>query len=209
MMKVARIYAFGDSLVAGTYDTQGGWCDRLKQDMHTITAEADDGTKRQMYNLGIGGETSRGLVLRIRPELAARHSAAWPAIIIIGIGKNDSRLRDGVPEVPIDEYEQNLRSIITAAREVTSKIILVGIGPCAEAEIAFKDLAYTRQRLAEYNAVMTKVADELGIVKVEVYELLLNSPASVFYRDQLHLSDQGYRMVYDVIKPVLMTTLAE
>lgn len=208
-MRIARIYAFGDSLVAGTYDTHGGWCDRLKQDMHKITAEAQDGTKRQMYNLGIGGETSRGLALRIRAELTARHSAAWPAVIIIGTGKNDSRLRDGLPEVPIDEYEQNLRFVIAVAREITDKIILVGIGPCAEAEIAFKDLTYSRQRLTDYDAVMTKVADELGIIKVEVYELLLNSPSGVFYRDQLHLSDQGYRTVYDVIKPVLMTILTE
>lgn len=206
-MKVARIYAFGDSLVTGTYDTRGGWCDRLKQDMHKITAEAEDGTKRQMYNLGIGGETSRGLARRIKAEIAARHSASWPAIIIIGTGKNDSRLRDGSPEVPIEEYEDNLRSIIAAAREATDKIILVGVGPCAGEAITFKSYTYTRQRLAEYNAVMTKVADELGIQKVEVYDLLLNSRLNVYYRDKLHLSDQGYNMVYEAVKPVLTDML--
>lgn len=207
-MKVARIYAFGDSLVAGTYDTHGGWCDRLKQDMHTITARSNDGTKRQMYNLGIGGETSRGLALRVKSEIAARHSYAWPAIILIGTGKNDSRLRDGLPEVPIDEYEQNLRYIISTAREVTDKIILIGIGLCANEEITFKNYIYSRQRLADYNAVMTRVADELGIVKVEVYDLLLNSEDDVFYRDKLHLNDNGYSIVYGAVRSVLLDTLS-
>lgn len=206
-MKIARIYAFGDSLITGTYDSRGGWCDRLKQDMHKITAEANDGTKRQMYNLGIGGETSRGLASRIGSEIAARHSIAWPAIIMIGIGKNDSRLRDGTPEVTIDEYEDNLRLIIGNAREVTDKIILIGLGPCADEEIAFKNYTYSRRRLRDYNSAMTKITKELNIAMVDVYDLLLNSSPNVHYRDKLHLNDYGYSIVYEAVKPVLMEIL--
>lgn len=207
-MKTARIYAFGDSIVVGTYDTQGGWCDRLKQDLHQVTAEASDGTKRQMYNLGIGGETSRGLAARIKSELSARHTDAWPAVILIGTGKNDSRLNEGLPEITVEEYEDNLRSIIHTSQEVTDKIILVGIGPCAEEEIGFKHYTYSRQRLAKYDAAMTKIASELKVTKLDIYDLLLHSPANVFYRDKLHLNDYGYRIVYDTIKPVLMDLLS-
>ncbi|NCU38702.1 hypothetical protein EOL96_06670 [Candidatus Saccharibacteria bacterium] len=209
MMKVARIYVFGDSLVAGTYDSLGGWCDRLKQDMHKITAEAEDGTKRQLYNLGIGGENSRGLLQRIEQELAARHSNSWPAVIIIGTGTNDSRLRDGMPEVEIEEYEQNLRSILAVARKVTEKIILVGIGPCAEPEIPFKNYVYSHQRLVAYNDVLTRVASELNIAKVEVYKLLSESTTTVHYRDGVHLSDHGYSLIHDAVKPVLLKMLEQ
>lgn len=208
-MKVARVYALGDSLVAGTYDSKGGWCDRLKQDMHRITLESTDGTKRQMYNLGVGGETSRGLAARVKSELAARHQAAWPAVVIICTGKNDSRLVDGNPEVTPEEYEQNLRSIISNAQRVTDKIIFVGLGPCAQEVISFKQYTYTRQRLAEYNQIATKVMSELGVTKVDVYQLLLERASEAFYRDQLHPNDVGYQIIYETVKPYLLKALAE
>ncbi|MDB5178801.1 MAG: peptidase [Patescibacteria group bacterium] len=207
-MKVASIYVFGDSLVAGTYDSQGGWCDRLKRDMHRLTQDATDGTKRQMYNLGIGGETSRGLAARIKPELAARHSAAWPAVVIIATGKNDSRLTNGQPEVAPEEYQHNLETSIAAAREVTDKVLLVGMGPCAKAEVTFKTYTYTRERLREYNAICTKTAQRLDVPKVDVFEQILAAdPAQVFYRDGLHLSDEGYEIVYQAVKPALLNSL--
>lgn len=209
-MKVARIYIFGDSLVAGTYDTQGGWADRLKRDMHAITLAATDGTKRQLYNLGIGGETSRRLIKRIRPELAARHTPAWPAIVVIGIGKNDSRLTaDGTPEVPIEEFEANLRDAVSAAREVTDRVLGIGMGPCAQDEQSFKDQTYTRERLKAYNQVAMRVYQEIGVPVVDVHDQLLAAGPDVFYRDGLHLSDAGYQILYDAIKPQVLRLIED
>ena len=208
-MKTARVYAFGDSLVTGTYDLQGGWCDRLKRDLHRITAQSQDNTKYQMYNLGIGGESSRGLVTRIKSELEARNSASWPAIIMISTGKNDSRLYNNVPEVPIEEYERNLRQIIAKSDAVSKRMLLIGIGPCAEEEITFKNFIYTRTRLARYDAVMSRVAQELRIPKIDVFQKLLENGPAVFYRDKLHLSDKGYQIIYDLVKPKLFEMLGQ
>lgn len=208
-MKVARIYCFGDSIMTGTYDPQGGWCDRFKRDMHILTSEAQDGTKRQVYNLGIGGETSRGLAARIETELKARHTQAWPAVVCIGTGKNDGRLRDTVVEVPIEEYEQNLRTIIATARTITDKILLIGIGPCAEEVVSFKDLQYTREQLFHYDKVMEKIATELSIPRVEIYNKLLMAGPAASYRDKLHPSEDGYSLIYEATKPVLLKMLEE
>jgi lysophospholipase L1-like esterase len=208
-MKVARIYFFGDSIMTGTYDPQGGWCDRFKQDMHKLTSEAQDGTKRQVYNLGIGGETSRGLVTRIESELKARHGEAWPAIVCIGTGKNDGRLRGGEIEVSLEEYEQNLRTIITKAHGITDKILLIGLGPCAEEVVQFKALQYTREQLARYDAVMKKVTEELSIPRIEIYDMLLEAEPTAFYRDQLHPSEYGYNLIYGAVKPALMELLKD
>lgn len=177
--------------------------------MHRITFDATDGTKRQMYNLGVGGETSRGLAARIRPELAARHRAEWPAVIIIGIGKNDSRLTNGAPTVPLDEYGNNLEIIIAAAREITEKVFVVGMGPCATDVIDFKSFQYSRERLALYEAKLTEVAKRLGVMKVSVYDQILAQGSGAFYRDGLHLSDAGYELIYQAAKPVLLDFLAQ
>jgi lysophospholipase L1-like esterase len=206
-MKLARIYVFGDSLVAGTYDSEGGWCDRLKRDMHRITADSQDGTKYQLYNLGIGGETSRGLAARIKNELAARHTAAWPAVVIIAIGKNDSRLTDGQEEVSLDEYRQNLTTIVEAAREVTDRIMIVGLGPCAAEGVNFKQYVYSRERIAQYEAALTDQAQQLDTPKIDVYDAIASLGERAFYRDNLHLSDEGYAAVYEIIKPYVVEML--
>lgn len=206
-MNVARIYVFGDSLVAGTYDLQGGWCDRIKRDLHRITVDSTDGKKYQTYNLGIGGETSLGLAGRIKSELAARHKPEWPPVVIIGIGKNDSRLLNGLPEVSIQEYEANLEQILVAAREITEKIIFIGLGPCAEEEISFKNYTYTRERLLSYDTVLTNFAKKHNVIKVDVYHNLLHNDGNVHYRDRLHLNDRGYEMLYEMIRPHLFEML--
>ena len=206
-MNSARVYAFGDSLVTGTYGLQGGWCDQLKRELHRITTESTDGTKFQMYNLGIGGETSSGLTVRLATELVTRHRVDWPAVVIIGTGKNDSRLTDDQPEVSIEDYESNLDYCVDLARELTDKIILVGPGPCAEEEIRFKKYTYTRQRLAQYDTVMSKVANRQAAIKVNVYQPLLAAGPDVFYRDGIHLNDAGYDIIYNAVKPVLMNIL--
>lgn len=206
-MKLARIYVFGDSLVAGTYDSEGGWCDRLKRDMHRITADSQDGTKYQLYNLGIGGETSRGLAARVKNELAARHVAAWPAIVIIATGKNDSRLTNGQEAVGLDEYRQNLTTIVEAAREVTDRIMIVGLGPCAAGDVNFKQHVYSRERIVQYDAALTDQAQALGVPKIDVYDAVASLGDRAFYRDNLHLSDEGYAAVYEIIKPRLLKLL--
>jgi lysophospholipase L1-like esterase len=207
-MNIARVYAFGDSLITGTYDSRGGWFDRIKQDLHQITSQATDGTKYQAYNLGIGGETSRGLVARFTNELQTRHRAEWPAVVLIGVGKNDSRLDNGRPAVPLAEYAANLRTVITAAQQVAEAVLLVGIGPCQRDEVNFKTFTYGRAALKHYDETMSQVATECNVRKIDVFDTLLAQGDRVFYRDGLHLSDAGYQVLYDTIRPVLMETLA-
>jgi lysophospholipase L1-like esterase len=207
-MKTARIYVFGDSLVVGTYDTGGGWVDRLKCDMHELTTAAQNGSKYQLYNLGIGGETSRALAKRIEPELNARHNSEWPAICIIAIGKNDTRLINGQPYVSLQEYLQNMGDIIAKARAITQDILIIGLGPCGLERVEFKNYVYTRSRLAEYDMALTELSQHLGVPKVDVFEKL-SAPdmQSLFYQDGLHLSEKGYGVLYATIKPHLMELL--
>lgn len=68
-MKIARIYVFGDSITYGAWDTQGGWCDRIKHKLHQLKNDPSYGIKFQMFNLGIDGENSRSLSNRFETEL--------------------------------------------------------------------------------------------------------------------------------------------
>ncbi|HMI09590.1 MAG TPA: hypothetical protein VK497_04335 [Candidatus Saccharimonadales bacterium] len=75
-----RILVFGDSIAYESWDTEGGWVERIKRDAHLQTIQSEGMNKRQVINLGIGGNTSTGILKRLQNEIETRHSANWPFI---------------------------------------------------------------------------------------------------------------------------------
>ena len=64
---------FGDSITYGEYDgVFGGWVDILKR--YALQKYNEGGNELILFNLGIGGETSQGLVKRIQNEMTARNA---------------------------------------------------------------------------------------------------------------------------------------
>ena len=198
-MKTARIYAFGDSLTYGAWDSQGGWCDRIKRKLHEKMI-SDEGGKFQMFNLGIGGEHSRGLLGRIKNEMDARYRPDWPAIIIIGTGANDTRyVEGGDPNVSLDEYKRNLLEILNIARTYTDKVLFVGVAVVENEIQDFKGTLLSNELLREHYKVMANVADDEGVPIVNVNSGLEVAEKSVYFRDGVHLNEEGHKIVSDLV----------
>ncbi|QQR52167.1 hypothetical protein IPG36_06395 [bacterium] len=210
-MKLARIYVFGDSQTYGAWDSQGGWCDRIKLEMHQLTLDESAGVKYQMFNLGIGGEHSRGLLGRFKTELDFRHRPDWPPVIVIATGSNDTRHSSGSdPIVPIDEYRTNIKALIEIARTYTSRILIVGLATVRDADTAFKSTIISQQHITEYNQVLAKVAEEESIQLVDVHSAMQsNTEGDLFAKDGIHLNDNGHQFVAGLVKPQLIKLLEE
>lgn len=195
-MKTARIYCFGDSQTYGAWDSEGGWCDRLKRRAHALTLDPEKGIKYQMFNLGIGGEHSRALLKRLKSELEARHRPDWPPVIIIGTGENDTRYTEGgEPFIPIDEYRSNIEALIEIAKAYTDKIILVGLTLTEQSEQPFKSSFFSHKLLREYDAVMAEVAAKHNVAKTDTITALEAVTDPVYYKDGVHLNDEGHKIV--------------
>ena len=83
-MKEESICIFGDSIVWGAADTEKqGWVNRL-----AIYCSNNLDYNCFIYNLGIPGETTTGLLKRLELESSAR----MPTKIVIAIGTNDARI---------------------------------------------------------------------------------------------------------------------
>ena len=68
-----KILCFGDSITLGEKDIeQGGWADRLKKQYFQQFVDSQT-QKITLYNLGVAGETTDGLVKHVDSELSARH----------------------------------------------------------------------------------------------------------------------------------------
>ncbi len=208
-MKTARIYAFGDSLTYGAWDSEGGWCDRVKRKLHKEMIE-DEGGKFQMFNLGIGGEHSRGLLGRIKNEMDARYRPDWPAIIIIGTGANDTRYVEGQdPNVSLDEYKKNLLEIVKIAKTYTEKILFVGVAVVENEIQEFKGTLLSNELLREHYKVMAEVASECNVPIINVNSSLEKSTESVYFKDGVHLNDIGHKVVSDIVWEKLEAMLQE
>ncbi len=198
-----RILIFGDSIVQGTWDTQGGWVDRLKRDFHKITVESAAGEKYQLFNLGIGGETSKGLKERVEQEILSRKSPGWDLFAIVSIGLNDTRVNPGatLPQVLVNDYRINLINILDSLASFTDRIVLIGTTPVASDRVDFKGNIYSSRTSREYNEVAIDVAEQLGIYSLDIFDSLLeNDYLQMLYKDGVHPDDNGHDLIYRTVR---------
>jgi len=91
------ICIFGASTTWGAWDKEkGGWVNRLRLFFDKNYDNVD------VYNLGVSGDTSNGLLKRFKIECEARE----PTIILISMGENDSA-KNSYVYVPIAEFKDN------------------------------------------------------------------------------------------------------
>lgn len=191
-----RLLAFGDSITYGSWDTEGGWVERLKKRAHTVTVMSAGTTKMQIINLGIGGNTSTALRARIESEIESRLSPGWPLAVSILIGTNDGRSIDGRPEVTIEQYEENIETLITLVQKYTDKLVLIGLPPLGTDTLNFKGQVYTDATIKRYDEVLRQVATRRGVTYVATRQLFEDAaPQDVFCYDLLHPSDKGHQII--------------
>ncbi len=194
-----RLLIFGDSIAYGDWDSAGGWVDRLKRENNSSFLENGGVTKTQAVNLGVGGDTTSKLLVRMKNEIDARISASWPLAIFIAIGINDSRTISGKPEATIDKFQANLGKLIEIAKNYTTRIVLLGTTPLPKSQVEFKDYLYDDERLKLYDAEIKKIA------AVEKVDYLPLRPAfekagveSLFCFDSLHPNDNGHMIIAEL-----------
>jgi lysophospholipase L1-like esterase len=195
-----RILCFGASLTYGSWDQEGGWVDRLKRDMHRDTHEKEDG-KYQVFNLGIGGDTSIDVLQRLEAETLARKAEDWEYLTVICVGINDTRIPAGVdrPIVGTEEYEQNIEKLLTTAQAQTSKVLLVGLTPVANEARCMMVRAYD-QRASE-------VARRLGVSRVDLFDAAMATDYRSWLVDRLHVDSRGHQWIYEQVKPHVLELL--
>ena len=196
-----RILVFGDSITYGAWDTEGGWVERLKRIAHTKTVTSNGETKIQVINLGIGGDTSTKILKRMPDEIRARESTSWDLMILITYGANDERIRDGIIETPLIEFEENTKKIIQYAKKITKNIIFIGPPPIGKSLVYLKGQEYSDQRIEEYDASLKKILNENFLEYIDLRSFLINKPLnSIFAYDFIHLNNEGHSLVAEYVR---------
>lgn len=198
MIDVGSICVFGHSIVWGAWDLdKGGWVNRLRLWFDDFD-DTDEGY-HAVYNLGIPGDNSLGVLSRIKSECSSRN----PNIIIIGIGANDAANENHEVAVPIDDFEDNISEIISLSKSIAEKVVFLNIQSVDESRTCPVEwdntLFYSNKRISEYNDVLAKICKKEGISIIEINNLNKND-----LYDGIHLTSAGHEKIFVKVRDFLV-----
>lgn len=146
---------------------------------------------KNWLNQGISGETSNGLLKRLKV-----FDRTQPEVIFVMIGINDL-IRGMSNGVILD----NQRQIISYLQKThpTAQIVVQSILPHAAEEASWKGrdklLAVANSRIRELNQQLQSISAKKGVKYLDLYPLFANKQGNLrreFTTDGLHLSPEGY-----------------
>lgn len=185
---------FGDSIAQAAY-ARNGWVELFKQ----FLEEKYQGDFINVFNLGVGGNTSEDLLKRFENEAFARK----PTDFVFQIGNNDSGYF-GVPVKPITEeskFALNLEELIAKASKFSPKITFIGLVLGDDSILqpfpgSSTNKAYSRERVKAYDKIVKDISEKNGCRFIEILDKLDFSD----FQDGLHPNEQGHKKMFEVIK---------
>lgn len=207
------IHAFGDSITYGQWDlTNGGWATQLRL---LVDEKRKDNSNYYglVYNLGIPGETTDGLVKRFMSEFEQRErkAKAEENIFIFAYGANDACLVPSKNEflVPTSRFFLNLETVIIEAKRHSSKILLLNITPVIDKLTVSpegKDKSRLNQYITPYNEDIRRLAENYHLETLDINDAFMKiGHEGLFCSDGLHPNEKGHELIFNMVKRYLST----
>lgn len=195
---------FGDSITYGEYDgVFGGWVDILKR--YALQKYNEGSNELILFNLGIGGETTEGLVNRIPHEMKARNSADGN-IVFISYGANDLAVKDGNQMVNQSQFKVNIETAIQDAKLYSKDIYLISILPISEnidSTVSPTGKIRTNEDVLIYNQILKNIATENSLNYIDFHSAFLQDKEILLSKDGVHPNEKGYGMMAEIAIPII------
>ena len=195
---------FGDSITYGEYDgVFGGWVDLLKRYYHT--GYRNNGKEVNVFNLGIGGETTAGLLKRITAEANSRKSPV-KNLLFISYGANDLAILEGKQVVPAFQFKENLEKAILQARDITDHLFLISILPVSgkiDGITVASGKLRTNENVMAYNELISAIASNNKMEYIDLYSIFFEDKEDLISSDGVHPNEKGYELISEFVKPII------
>ena len=206
-----RIVALGDSITKGVRSgvTEAQTFEALLQVWLSASV-----TPVEVINVGIGGERTDMALLRLDTDVIALK----PDYVLIMYGTNDSHIDAGKTDVrlPLEQYEQNLHTIIARLRDAGARPILMTSIPLCHTHQHAARPPYSEQgpnyRLTEYVGMCRRVAAAEVVPLVDNFAAwaeaaFLGADLPALTTDGCHPNPAGHEFLAYTIYPVLARIL--
>lgn len=177
------IIAVGDSLTAGLGVMEyEAWPALIEQKLQK------NGQHWQVINAGISGETSSGLLSRIKWTVAQK-----PEIVILETGAND-----GFRGIPTSLVRKNISEAVRILQEGNVTVVLAGMQI-----VQNLGAEYT----GEFAAIYPSVAREQGCILIPFFLQQVAGEAALNQGDTIHPNEQGHRIVAETVYPYVLQAM--
>lgn len=195
-----RVFILGDSVIAGRGVTKSqSWPILLSDYLF------NDNQESFVYELGINGESSKGLLVRLRHEISSRVNKIRPdenLIIILGIGLNDSKEATSTLDIKklIDNFSDNLKELLKICQYFSTKIIFVGPNPVSDSRMKELKIPLLNHFILEYSKAIEAVCILEKVSFINVFDIW---PKKDYLRclsdDGMHPNHFGHSNIYKII----------
>ena len=168
--------------------------DSITQGWGTDFRKSFEGMK--LANRGIGGDTTRGMLLRLKEDVLALN----PKAVVLLMGTNDIEV-----EVPVDAIGRNFQKIVAAlkAHDPKMPVIVCRIFPSSATKKRPKETI-----LAVNELFAAAVKGDPQFTVLDTYALFANAEGDALpslFPDLLHLNAAGYAKWASALRPVFAT----
>ena len=171
---MAQVFCFGDSITYGSDDlTKTGWANQLRAFL-----DNKDNAYGLVYNLGISGEMTDGLVERFERETQSRLKVLKEIkrknnTFIFAYGANDTIffVSKNAFAIDSDKFKDNLVGVIRKAKELGDKVYIQTITPVVTDRIVNhpnKDKIRKNEYVDKYNCKILEIVEEEGINLIDI-----------------------------------------
>ncbi|MGB0580674.1 MAG: GDSL-type esterase/lipase family protein [Limisphaerales bacterium] len=187
---------------------RSGWAKRVKQDQKAVVFLGDSITQgwsdefrghfegMKKANRGISGDTTRGVLIRLKEDVLALN----PSAIVLLIGTNDLG-----EEAPPETIAGNMKLILAEFKKHNSEmpVIVCKVFPSSATK------KRPRDKITKVNELVAAlVKGNQQVTLLETWMLYANEKGDApkhLFPDLLHLNPQGYAMWASALRPVLAT----
>ncbi len=205
MKKIVYGLFFGDSITYGEYDgVFGGWVDILKRYALQKFHEGN-GDELILFNLGIGGETTEGLLKRMPTELSARNSADGN-LVFISYGANDLATKEGIQVVNPGSFKYNIIKAVQHARQFSEDIYLVSVLPVSkniDGIVVSSGKLRSNEEVILYNQILKDIAADHSLRYIDFYNAILEDKEVLLSADGVHPNEKGYGIMAEIAMPII------
>ncbi|HCN51201.1 MAG TPA: peptidase [Chryseobacterium sp.] len=205
MKKIVYGLFFGDSITYGEYDgVFGGWVDILKRYALQKFHEGN-GDELILFNLGIGGETTEGLLKRMPTELSARNSADGN-LVFISYGANDLATKEGIQVVNPESFKDNIIKAVQHARQFSEDIYLVSVLPVSkniDGIVVSSGKLRSNEEVILYNQIIKDIAADHSLGYIDFYNAILEDKEVLLSADGVHPNEKGYGIMAEIAMPII------
>ncbi|CEG65904.1 hypothetical protein RMATCC62417_02586 [Rhizopus microsporus] len=156
-------------------------------------------------------------------EDQARSKASIPLMTIF-FGANDAALYPSPQHVPVDKYKSNIKEMVNLIKNPQSefynpkmRLILITPPPLYEplwkkrCEERGDPMNRTNESAKIYAEALKETAKELNVVVIDLWTAIMSASEqnkqdlSYFLSDGLHLTDKGYKILFDAVMDTIST----